>query len=112
MGGIFGGPGGQVQGPGDAYSSPSNVGQSDAKPINIADGPGGKGGDPTVSKTREATVGAKEVSQGPVVNLTWDQRVLLLLSKLEAAKGYKDLQPKLRNEVRALIDSAPDGAYS
>jgi len=84
---------------------------------SIVDGSGGTGGDPTVWETRQArgetkTGRKKKVDRGSVPDLTWEQRALRLLSNLEAAKGYKDLPPKLRADVRALIDSAPDGAYS
>jgi hypothetical protein len=112
MGDIFGGPGGLAQGPGSEYSESTSSGQSSVEPANIVDGPGGKGGDPTISRTRRAPVSKKEVGRDFGPDLTWEQRVLLLLSSLEATKGYKSLPTKIKAEVRALKDSAPDGAYS
>ena len=111
MGGIYSGPGGQVRGPGGAYSSTS-TGSSDAGPSNVVDGSGGTGGDPTVSRGRQVTVGDKKVGQASDVKLTWEQRALRLLSRLQTAKGFKDLQPKLKEEIRTLIDDAPDSARS
>jgi hypothetical protein len=108
MGGIFGESGGQARGPSGKYSGAGNTGKSDVRSTNIADGPGGLGRDPT--KPRQTAVRAKKASQGPDVNLTWEQRALLLLSQLEVAKGFEDLQPKLRKEVRKLIEDAPDSA--
>lgn len=84
----------------------------------IVDGSAGTGGDPTVSEIRHAAVGKKKTGgkkkddQGSVPDFTWEQRALRLLANLEAAKGYKDLPIKLKAEVRSLIESAPDGAYS
>jgi hypothetical protein len=56
--------------------------------------------------------GKTEAGKGSDTPLTWQQRALQLLSKLQTAKGFKDLPPKLRNEVSALIDDAPNDAYS
>jgi hypothetical protein len=110
---ISDGPRNQSQKPSGVHSRTSKVSTSRAKQqVNIADGPGGLGRDPTVPKTRKPTVGVKKVGKDPASNLTWEQRALRLLSNLEATKGYKDLPLRLRGEVRALIDNAPDGAYS
>jgi hypothetical protein len=110
MSGIFGESGGQARGPSGKYSGAGNTGKSDVRSTNIADGPGGLGRDPTISKPRQTAVRGKKASQGPDVNLTWEQRALLLLSQLEVAKGFEDLQPKLRKEVRKLIEDAPGSA--
>jgi hypothetical protein len=110
MGSTFGDSGGQARGPSGKYSGAGNTGKSDVRSTNIADGPGGLGRDPTISKPRQTAVRAKKISQVTDVNLTWEQRALLLLSQLEVAKGFEDLQPKLRKEVRKLIEDAPGSA--
>ena len=104
---VFDGPSGQFRDPGD------NSGKSYVERTSIADGPGGIGRDPTVSQPRWEQV-EKQVEKMDVgqEQLTWEQRALRLLSSLEIAKGYKSLPAQLRAEVRALIDDAPDSAYS
>lgn len=112
MGGIFGGAGGQVQGPGSVYSS-TGSGISDAKPSGVVGPPGEiSKGDPTELKTSKVTVSEKSSGRDTDVNPTWEQRALLLLTSLQAEKVFKDLKPKLRAEVGALIEDAPDGARS
>jgi hypothetical protein len=113
MSDILGGSSGQLQGPSGVYSTTSNVGASDTDPSNIVDGPGGTGGDPTVSRTREAKDEKKNpAGRNSPPDLTWQQRALRFLSEMETAKGYRNLSAELRAEVRALIDDAPESAFS
>ena len=92
------------------YSGDSRTGKSGVNPTSIAVGPGGFSKDPTVSKPQHAKVPGKKANQDSDVNLTWEQRAVSLLSRLVAAKVFKDLQPKLRNEILKLISDAPDSA--
>lgn len=110
MSDIFGGPGDQVRGPSGVYSRSENLGKSDVKPSNVVDPPGGLLKNPAVRETREAQAAKKEAgeSSGPV--LTWEERALRLLGDLVLAKGYKGLSPKLRAEIRELIENAPESA--
>lgn len=113
MGSVFGGADDQAKrGPSGAHSGPSYVGKSDEKPSSIADGPGKIGRDPTASETREATDGPKEVDQISAETGIWEQRAFRMLTTLESSKGFKGLPSKLRGEIRALIEDAPDEAFS
>ena len=60
----------------------------------------------------QQTAGKKKADKSSDAALTWQQRALQLLSKLQTAKGFKELPPKLKAEVTALIDDAPNDAYS
>ena len=75
----------------------------------IVDPPFGKLADPTVTTFSETDAIEVVVGQGPG-DLTWEQRVLRLLSDLTVAKGFKELRPELRDEVQSLIDTAPESA--
>lgn len=110
-GGRARGPSGRGRGPSGVYSE-GKTGKSDVTWTNIADGPGEIGRDPSTSKAQPATVREKRVNQSSDTNLTWEQRTLLLLSQLIAARGFKDLHSRLKDEVRKLIDDAPDSARS
>ena|ERR1700722_20986327 len=93
--------------PGDKHSGRGKKTQN-----AVVGPPGGiSAGDPTNTfKTSEATVweGRADDDADP----TWEQRALCLLTSLQAEKIFKDLKPKIRDEVRALIEDAPDGARS
>ena len=81
--------------------------------VGIATGPGGiSGGDPTRLKARNATASNKKADKTPDINQTWEQRVLRLLTTLQAEKVFKDLKPDLKEAVRELIEDAPDDARS
>jgi hypothetical protein len=130
MGGIFDGSGGQLQVPSGAYSTERNEGKTNVTQYNVVDGPGGIGKDPTIVDGpggigkdptivdgpggigKAATAQEKAGNQGSDPDLTWEQRVLVLLSKLETVKAFKALRPQLRDEVRKLIEDAPKRAYS
>ena len=112
MSSIFGESGGQVQGPSSAYSTAGNAGSSDGKPRNIIDPPGELSEvRPPDLKTSEVTVKDKGAGKEPDMNPTWEERVLCLLTDLQREKGFKDLRPKLKDEVYALIEGAPESAH-
>lgn len=115
MSGIFG-PGDRVQGPSGEYSGAGPGGKVEAGFTSVADGPGGYGADPTPAADGSGGYGAdptvlEERGQHSEVSLTWEQRVLRLLSGLSTVKGFKSLPPQMRDEVHELIDEAPDEAY-
>jgi hypothetical protein len=112
MKGVFDGPGDKVHGPSGQYAGGGFGGFADENPTNIADPPKGSRFDPGPQPTRPVLAGKTEAGKGSDTPLTWQQRALQLLSKLQTAKGFKDLPSKLRNEVSALIDDAPNDAYS
>ena len=112
MNGVSDGPGDKVHGPRGQYSGGGIGGYADEKPANIADPPRGSRFDPGPQHTPLAPTGKTAAGKGSETPLTWQQRALNLFSKLQTSKGFKDLPPKLRNDVSALIDDAPDDAYS
>lgn len=120
MNGVYGGPGDQVHGPRGEYSGGSSGGFSEARPTNIVDPPDGFGGDPTVVEvprgtthvTHRTTAGKKGTSRDSGEHLSWEQRALLALTRLKAAKSFNSLSPELTAEIDALIDGAPDDARS
>jgi hypothetical protein len=105
MNGVFGGPGDNIDGPSGGRSGGGSRGFADKASADIADPPRGYRFDP-------GRPGKTEAGRGSDTPLTWQQRALQLLSKLQTAKGFKDLPPKLRNEVSALINDPPNDAYS
>lgn len=112
MNSVFDGPGGKIHGPSGQYSGGGFGGFADENPTNIADPPKGSRFDPGPQQPPPVPAGKTEAGTGSDTPLTWQQRALQLLSQLQTTKGFKDLPPKLRNEVSALIDDAPDDAYS
>lgn len=120
MNGVFDGPGDQVHGPRGEYSGGGAGGISEARPTGIVDPPDGWGGDPTVTgvprvtthATPRTTAGRKGTSRNASKNLSWQQRALLALSGVKAAKSFNDLLPELKAEVNALVDDPPDDARS
>jgi len=119
MNGVFG-TGDPVQGPRGEYSGGRSGGFSEPRPTNIVDPPDGFGGDPTVTEvprvTTQATArtiaGKKAASRDSGEHLSWQQRALLALVRVKAAKSFNDLLPALKTEVSALIDDPPDDARS
>ena len=112
MNGVFDGPGDKIHGPSAQYSGRGFGGFADENPNMIADPPKGSRFDPGPQSTPPVLAGKTEGCKGSDTPLTWQQRALQLLSKLQTAKGFKDLPPKLRKEVSAVIDDAPNDAYS
>lgn len=111
MNGGFDGPGDKLHGPSGQYSGGGFGGFADENPTNVVDPPKGSRFDPGPKTTPPRPAGKTEVGKDSDTPLTWQQRALQLLSKLQTAKGFKDLPPKLRKEVNALIGDAPNDAY-
>lgn len=118
--GVFDRPGDNIHGPSGQYSAGGFGGFTEENPTNVVDPPEGSGWDPApratppvpAGKTGQQTAGKKKADKSSDAALTWQQRALQLLSKLQTAKGFKELPPKLKAEVTALIDDAPNDAYS
>ena len=108
MNGVVDGPGDKMHGPSGEISGGFG-GFADEDQAAIADPPEGSRFNPGATTPRPT--GEIEVSRDFDTPLTWQQRALQLLSTLQTTKGFKDLPPKLRNEVSALIDDAPNDAY-
>jgi hypothetical protein len=119
MNGVFGGPGDNIKGPQGKYSGGGFGGFTEENPTNIVGPPEGSGWDPTDEthrktggETHRKNAGKKGASKSSDAPLTWEKRVLRLLTGLQAEKGFKELPPGLKAEVSALISGAPDDAYS
>jgi hypothetical protein len=132
MNGVFDGPGDKIRGPSGKYSGGGFGGITAENPTNVADPPKGTRFDPgpkptppvPAGKTRtdktkadktaagSTKAGGREAGKSSDDPSNWQRRALALLAKLQTAKGFKDLPPKVRKEVSALIDDAPDDAYS
>ena len=118
MNGVYSGPGGNTQGPSGQASGGGFGGFAKENPTNIVDPSEGSGWDPEPKasvahsgKTQQKAAGKKETGKSSNATLNWQQRTLQLLTELQRTKGFKELPLKLRAEVSALVDDAPNDAY-
>jgi hypothetical protein len=110
MNGVFDSSGDKTYGPSGEYSGGGFGRWADENADNIADPAVGFRFGPGPQTTPATPTGETEAGRGSDTPLTWQQRALQLLSMLQIAKGYNDLPPKLRKQVSALIDDAPNDA--
>jgi hypothetical protein len=109
---VFGSGGDHVHGPSGEYSGGGFGGFASENPTNVVDPPQGSRFDPGPQVTPPKPTSGTAAGTGSEAPPTWPQRVLQLLARLQTAKGFQDLPPKLRNEVSAPIADAPEDARS
>lgn len=107
----------KAHGPRSEYTGGSFGGFSEIRSTNVVGPADGFDTDPPVGKprpstTRQRTGLGKGQGESSGEHLSWERRVLLVLTRLQAAKGFKALPPELKAEVVALIGAAPDEALS